>query len=133
MSHTFTAQERAQIRAAIGASSGLAWDTETNRYVEVARAGTDAVPLYQTLSNLIAQKLTSPGALDSSTLRDLKSAKLWLDVAIGANGCSGMHSAFIRVFTNEQGRLRLGRGFIASEAQTASNESVFGFWGTWHV
>jgi Ca2+-binding RTX toxin-like protein len=119
MSYTFTAAEQEHIRAAIAASSGLTWNGR--QYDEVRRAGTDAVPLYQALSNLIAQKLATPGALDTATASDLKSAKLWLDVAIGANSGSGMHSAFIRAFTNEQGRLRLGREFTADEMQTASN------------
>ena len=121
MSYTFTVAEQAEIREAINASTGLVWDANQSRYREVPSAGTDAVPLYQTLSDLIAQKLATPGALDTATVSDLKSAKLWLDVAIGANGGSGMHSAFIRVFTNEQGRLRLGREFTADEMQKASN------------
>lgn len=121
MSYEFSLTEQAQIRDAMAGCSGLTWNTKTSSYDGVAVAGANCVPLYQTLSNLIEQKLSAPGAFDQATLNDLKSAKLWLDVAIGANSGNGMHSAFIRAFTDRQGELRLGAGFTEDEMQLASN------------
>lgn len=121
MSYTFTAAEQTQLRAAMDLCTGLTWNSKTLEYKEVASEDTDCVPLYQTLSNLIEQKLSTPGTFDQATLNDLQSAKLWLDVAIGANSGSGMHSAFIRAYSNRQGELRLGSEFSADEMQEASN------------
>lgn len=120
MSYKFTAAEQAQIQQAIDACTGLKrlldGTVDKNN-----TAGTNAIPLYQTLSTIISQKLQNPSGLDSATISDLKSAKLWLDVAIGANGGTGMHSEFIRTYTNIQGQLRLGKTFTEDEMQAASN------------
>lgn len=77
MSYTFTEAEQQQIRNALAQCTGLTWIG--SRYEAVGVPGTNAVPLYQTLSSLIAQKLSNPGAFDSATLADLTNAKLWLD------------------------------------------------------
>lgn len=121
MSYQFTVEEQSQLRSAMDACSGLTWNASSGAYEEVGVTGTNCVPLYQTLSSLINQKLNSLNSLDESTIADLKSAKLWLDVAIGANSGIGMHSAFIRAYTNRQGELRLGRSFSEDEMQDASN------------
>lgn len=119
MSYNFTEAEQLQIRNALAQCTGLTWNGTV--YEEVAAPGTNAVPLYQTLSSLIAQKLSNPGAFASATLADLNNAKLWLDVAVGANGGTGMHSAFIRTYTAEQFYLRVGRWPSEAEMQRASN------------
>lgn len=107
MSYTFTASEQQQIQNALAQCTGLTWNGD--EYVEVRLATTNALPFYTTLSNLLAQKLATPEAYDAATLADLNNAKLWMDVAIGANGGTGMHSAFIRTYTAEQFELRVGR------------------------
>jgi hypothetical protein len=85
------------------------------------------VPLYTTLSNILGQRI-SGGAVTGADLQDMKSAKLWLDVAIGANGGTGMHSAFIRTYTNLQGELRRGSAFTVTEMQYASNGVALNLW-----
>lgn len=80
MSYTFTVSEQQQIQNALAQYTGLTWTGVEYKEIELAR--TNAVLLYTTLSNLIAQKLDNPGAFDTDTLADLKNAKLWLDVAI---------------------------------------------------
>lgn len=119
MSYTFTEAEQQQVRNALAQCTGLTWNG--SRYEAVGVPGTNAVPLYQTLSSLIAQKLSNPGAFDSATLADLNNAKLWLDVAVGANGGTGMHSAFIRTYTAEEFYLRVGHWPSEAEMQEASN------------
>lgn len=120
MSYVFTTSERAQIQAAIDASTGLVFDVTSGIYKAVSIVGSNAVPFYQTLSDIISEHISS-GAISGTELTGLENAKLWLDVAIGANGGIGIHSAFIRAYTNRQGELRLGRSFTESEMQQSSN------------
>jgi trimeric autotransporter adhesin len=118
MPYQFTAEEISRIQAAraqcpIGdnvATSTGSWE-----------------PFYTALSEVIGNRITS-GAVTGSDLQDLNNAKLWLDVAIGANANVGMHSAFIRGFTNRQGELRLGRRFAEPEMQFASNSVALSLW-----
>lgn len=119
MSYAFTASERAQIQAAIDASNGLT-PNGNGTYREERIAGTNTVPLYQTLSNIIDGRI-GDGTVTGNDLQTLKNVKLWLDVAIGANAGTGIHSAFIRTYTNRQGQLRLGRTFTENEIQGSSN------------
>ncbi len=121
MSYTFTASEKQQIRDALARCTGLTWNADEAEYKEVRSAGTNAVPLYTILSNLIAQKFNTPEAWNKDTWADLNSTKLWLDVAIGANGNTGMHAAFIRTYTAEQFYLRMNRHPTEDEMQKASN------------
>jgi hypothetical protein len=121
MSYTFTTTEKQQIRDALARCTGLAWNADRGEYKSVDIAGTNAVPLYTTLSTLIDRRLNASVSLDKDTLEDLKSAKLWLDVAIGANGNTGMHAAFIRTYTAEEFYLRLNRRPTEDEMQKASN------------
>jgi hypothetical protein len=80
------------------------------------------VPFYTKLSQIIGRHISAGDVTDAKDLSDFKSAKLWLDVAIGANGGTGMHSAFIRTYTNREGVLRIGREFDPdTEMQKASN------------
>ena len=119
MGYAFTADEQVQIRNSLALCTGLSWDAD--RYIEIGMSGANCVPFYQCLSDIISIKIDSPANIDLDTLVQLKSAKLWLDVAVGANGGVGMHSEFIRTFTNIQGELRLGRPFSLDEMQQASN------------
>jgi Ca2+-binding RTX toxin-like protein len=79
------------------------------------------VPFYTKLSEIISRHISAGDVTDPIDLGDLKSAKLWLDVAIGANGGIGMHSAFIRTYTDREGELRRGTSFTNTEMQKASN------------
>ncbi|WP_295551257.1 calcium-binding protein [uncultured Pseudacidovorax sp.] len=121
MSYTFNNAEQQEIIGALAQCTGLVWDSRTQTYAAVSAVGTNAVPLYQKLSDLIGRRLTDPQIIDSSTIAELKSAKLWLDVAIGANGGFGMHSAFIRTYTAEEYFLRIGVAPTELEMQFASN------------
>ena len=79
------------------------------------------VPFYTKLSEIISRHISAGDITDPKDLGDFKSAKLWLDVAIGANGGTGMHSAFIRTYTDREGELRRGTPFTDTEMQKASN------------
>lgn len=52
MSYVFNETERAQVLAAIDASTGLLWNEAGQEYEAVPFAGADAVPMHQTLSEL---------------------------------------------------------------------------------
>lgn len=84
-------------------------------------------PFYTALSGILGQRIDS-GSVTGEDLADIQDIKRWLDVAIGANGGTGMHSAFIRSYTNSQGVLRLGREFTSDEMQMASNGVALNFW-----
>lgn len=120
MAYTFTAAEQDQIEAARDlCPEGDNFPTDSGNWV----------PFYQTLSDLIEARIES-GTVPSTNLQDLKNAKLWLDVAIGANGGTGMHSAFIRAYTNRQGELRIGGSFTEAEMQKASNGVALNLYNT---
>jgi hypothetical protein len=85
------------------------------------------VPFYTKFSQILSAHLTD-SSLTALDLQDIKNAKLWLDVAIGANGGTGMHSVFIRTYTNREGQLRLNREFTAKEMQKASNGVALNLW-----
>lgn len=85
------------------------------------------VPFYTTLFNILGQRIDS-NTVTGNDLQDLINAKLWLGVAIHANGGDGMHSAFIRAFTNREGLLRRGSEFTTEEMQYASNGVALYLW-----
>lgn len=98
MPYRFTAEEINQLQAArLLCPPGDEYVTNSGNWVA----------LYQKFSEIIGGHIAS-GDVVGADLQDMKNFKLWLDVAIGANGGSGMHSAFIRTYTNMQGELRLG-------------------------
>ncbi len=122
MSYAFTAAEHQQILDAINASSGLVFNTTSKSYdIKTPAVGTNATPFYQILSDILTTKLDDPSELDAATVEELESSLRWINVAIGANSGVGMHSAFIRAYTNRQGVLRLGSEFTAEQMQQASN------------
>ncbi len=121
MPYQFTASEIARLQAARAlCPAGDLSPTGSGNWV----------PFYQELSQIIAHRLQySHGyGLTQQDLQDLRNAKLWLDVAIGANGSTGMHSTFIRTYTNRQGELRLGESFTEAAMQTASNAVALNLW-----
>ena len=85
MAYTFTASEKAEIEAA-----RLLCPPE-NRPEFVSATG-NWVPFYSKLSEIISRHKTA-GDIPTGELGNWNSAQLWLDVAIGANGGTGMHSA----------------------------------------
>ncbi len=87
----------------------------------------DWKPFYTTLSEIIGERIND-GSVSGADLQDLKNAKLWLDVAIGANSGDGVHSVFIREFTNRQGVLRRDSEFSVEEMQFASNGVALNLW-----
>ena len=121
MAYTFTLQERASIEAA-RLQCPLGDDPRS-----VTATG-NWVPFYTALSNTLDSHIQAGDITDTDDLSNFKNAKLWLDVAIGANGGTGMHSTFIRTYTDHQGQLRLGRPFSDSEMQKASNGVVLNFY-----
>jgi hypothetical protein len=76
MSYTFTTSEQQQIQAALAQCTGLTWNAVDEAYDAVKFAGTNVLPFYTTLSNLLAQKLANPEGYDAATLADFNSAKL---------------------------------------------------------
>ena len=113
MSYTFTTQERAALEAA-------RLQCPTGDDPDLVSANGNWVPFYTTLSSILGQHINA-GDVNATDLTNFKNAKLWLDVAIGANGGGGMHSAFIRTYTDRQGELRRGNAFSSAEMQKASN------------
>ncbi|WP_415770861.1 calcium-binding protein [Pseudomonas sp. LB3P38] len=89
--------------------------------------GNNCVPFYRTLSDIIGEKLSGRDVFNENVRGTLKSAKLWLDVAIDANGGRGAYSALIRAYTVRQGQLRLNETFSAELIQESSNGVAVNF------
>ena len=102
------------------------------------------VPFYQELSRILDPYIRlgtfyfevnkyfglgiPPKVIVGNDLQNLRNAQLWLDVAVGANGGTGVHSAFIRDYTNREGVLRLGAPFDERKMQLASNGVAVKLW-----
>lgn len=127
MSYVFSILEKRRIFDAVSTCNGMVFDSEEKRYKAVAIEGQNCAPVYQELSDIIGEKLSGKIAFDESVKGTLKSAKLWLDVAIDANGGSGAYSALIRAYTLRQGQLRLNKTFNAGLMQQASNGVAVNF------
>jgi hypothetical protein len=108
----------------------MRYDTESKLYEPVDVIGLHCAPLYEVLSNIIGQKLSSSIVVNEGDQRTLKSAKLWLDVAKDANGGRGAYSALIRAYTKRQGQLRLNRVFSDELIQKSSNQVAVNFINT---
>ncbi|MBF9264127.1 hypothetical protein, partial [Paracidovorax cattleyae] len=120
MAYIFNSQEQAEIESArLKAPAG----DEVNS----VSADGNWVAFYTTLSNLLGRHLAAR-ELGFEDRRNFTNAKLWLDVAIGANAGIGMHGAFIRSFTDRQGELRRGSAFSTVEMQKASNGVALNFY-----
>jgi hypothetical protein len=81
MAFTFNTQEQAAIEAARLLSPA------GNLQGDVTGDG-NWVPFYTTLSNILGQHIGA-GDVSGTDLINFKNVKLWLDVAIGANGGTG--------------------------------------------
>ena len=112
--YVFSEAERNELLAA------RALSTPGNDAANVSAEG-NWVPFYRKLSEILGRHIEAGTAASAEDLQDFKNVKLWMDVAIGANAGTGVHSTFIRNFTNYQGRLRLGREFTEEEMQKTSN------------
>jgi RTX calcium-binding nonapeptide repeat (4 copies) len=91
------------------------------------------VPFYQELLSIVNAKLLASAldlAVSPADFDSLKSAKLWLGVAVGANGETGVHNTFIRGYTVLQGQLRAGHTFSRDEMQYASNDIALRFYNS---
>lgn len=118
MAYQFTTDELAKLAAArLLCPAGDSTPTSEGNWV----------PLYTALAEILRQRAYDP-LVPAADREDIKSVLLWTDVAIGANGNTGMHSAFIRTYTNEQGTLRTGRPFTEPEMQKASNGVALNLW-----
>lgn len=127
MSYVFNESERARILDAVEISSGAKFDLVNKRYSAVGLIKSNCMPFYQVVSDVIREKHSGTELFDDDTKDDLKSAKLWLDVAIDANGAMGAYSALIRAYTLRQGKLRLNEVFSEDLIQEASNEVAVNF------
>lgn len=81
-------------------------------------------PFYVELSAILSERILY-GNLSATDIDTAKSVKLWLDVAAGANAGVGIHSAFIRSYTEREFQLRVGRPLTQQEMQLASNGVAF--------
>lgn len=121
MSYVFDDSERKIIFDAVTACDGMTLEPDGGMYEPVDIEGRHCAPFYQVLSDLIGEKLSGSYNFDENVKATLKSAKLWLDVAIDANGGRGAYSALIRAYTVHQGQLRLSETFSAERMQESSN------------
>lgn len=111
--YQFSVAEQAEIQASL---------TRITANIDIATAEGNWVAFYSTLSNIASRHLAgNPAGLSTINLQHMQNLKLWLDVAIGANGNTGMHSTFIRTFTTTQARLRIGKDIDSDLMQLASN------------
>ncbi len=123
MSYRYSQAEQERLEYAV---SQCTTQTNTDDGYKPSATG-NWVPLYIELSNIMDEHIDA-GDVSGDALQNIKNFKLWLDVAIGANGGTGMHSAFIRTFTDIQGELRTGSKFSAEEMQLASNGVGLNVW-----
>lgn len=121
MTYVFSVSERAEILAAASECAGISFDSNLQVYEPVSKIGRNCVPLYQALSEIIGEKFSVWEDFVKGTESPLNGAKLWLDVAIDANGGRGAYSALIRAYTLRQGQLRLNVTFSDELMQEASN------------
>lgn len=130
MSYVFNAEEKEKIIDAVSVCTGMKFDLHDKEYKAVAVVSTSCEPFYQTLSDMIGEKLSGLVVFDESVKKVFKSAKLWLDVAIDANGGNGAYSALIRAYTVRQGQLRLNKMFSEELMQESSNQVAVNFMNT---
>lgn len=127
MSYVFNDLERSSIIYAANSCGGMLFYLESERYTAVPIAGRSCASFYRLLSDVIRGKLVGVEAFDTDVIGVLQSAKLWLDVAIDANGGHGAYSALIRACTLRQGELRLNKKFTEERMQQSSNQVAVNF------
>lgn len=98
MSYVFNDLEKLKINDAASTCTGMVFKSKGKLYEAVAGEG-NCTPFYRALSEIIGEKISGRVFFDENVRKAFKSAKLWLDVAIDANGGRGAYSALIRAYT----------------------------------
>jgi len=130
MSYVFNDMEKSEIYNAANSCKGMTLNSEGVEYIALELAGASCAPLYQKLFDIIGEKVSEVFAVDKEAGEVLKSARLWLAVAIDANGGNGAYSALIRGYTSRQGELRLNTIFSEDLMQLSSNQVAVNFINT---
>jgi len=130
MSYIFNDLEKSMILQFANASEGMWFDPKIKEYIAFAEEGRNCASFYRVLSKIIGEKNSEDIFFEKDVVDVLKSARLWLDVAIDANGGQGAYSALIRAYTMRQGELRLSKRFTDSEMQKSSNQVAVNFMNT---
>ena len=107
MSYVFSDMEKSEIFNAANICKGMRLRSKQIQYDALKLAGASCAPLYQKRFDIIGEKFSEVFAVDIEAGELLKNARLWLAVAIDANGGNGAYSALIRGYTSRQGELRL--------------------------
>ncbi|WP_232966801.1 hypothetical protein [Pseudomonas koreensis] len=122
MSYVFDDLQKSMVLQAASISEGMWFDQDAQRYKASAEQGRNCANFYRVLSKIIGEKISEDIFSEKDVVDVLKSARLWLDVAIDANGGQGAYSALIRAYTMRQGELRSSKRFTDSEMQKSSNQ-----------
>ncbi|WP_306274218.1 calcium-binding protein [Pseudomonas siliginis] len=130
MSYVFSDMEKSEIFNAANICKGMRLSSKQIQYDALKIAGASCAPLYQKLFDIIGEKVSDVAAADKEAGEVLKSARLWLAVAIDANGGNGAYSALIRGYTSRQGELRLNTIFSEDLMQLSSNQVAVNFINT---
>ncbi len=130
MSYVFSDMEKTEIFNAANICKGMRLRSEEIQYEALELAGAGCAPLYRKLFDIIDGRTSEIFAVDEETAKVLKSARLWLAVAIDANGGNGAYSALIRGYTSRQGELRLNKIFSEDLMQLSSNQVAVNFINT---
>ncbi|MFJ3006181.1 calcium-binding protein [Pseudomonas fluorescens] len=127
MSYVFDDSEKSMILQFANASEGMWFDPRIKEYIAFAEEGRNCASFYRVLSKIIGEKFSEDIFFEKDVIDVLRSARLWLDVAIDANGGQGAYSALIRAYTKRQGELRLRKRFTESKMQASSNQVAVNF------
>ncbi|WP_434708036.1 calcium-binding protein [Pseudomonas sp. R1-1] len=130
MSYVFSDMEKSEIFNAANICKGMRLHSKQIQYDALKSAGSSCAPLYQKLFDIIGARVSDVVAADKEAGEVLKSARLWLAVAIDANGGNGAYSALIRGYTSRQGELRLNSIFSEDLMQLSSNQVAVNFINT---
>ncbi|WP_276574717.1 calcium-binding protein [Pseudomonas atacamensis] len=130
MSYVFSDMEKSEIFNAANICKGMRLSSKQIQYDALKIAGASCAPLYQKLFDIIGEKVSDVVTADEEAGEVLKSARLWLAVAIDANGGNGAYSALIRGYTSRQGELRLNTIFSEDLMQLSSNQVAVNFINT---
>ncbi|WVU47205.1 hypothetical protein VY732_06865 [Pseudomonas sp. ZY71] len=130
MSYVFNDLEKSEILNAANICKGLKFDSEDIEYLALKLTGANCAPLYQKLFDIIGGRISEVFAVNEEAGKILESARLWLAVAIDANGGNGAYSALIRGYTSRQGELRLNKIFSEDLMQLSSNQVAANFINT---
>lgn len=130
MTYVFSDIEKTAIFNAANICKGMRLLSKKIEYEALGIAGASCAPLYQTLFDIIGGRVSEVTVVDNEAGKILKSARLWLAVAIDANGGNGAYSALIRGYTSRQGELRLNKIFSENLMQLSSNQVAANFINT---